>query len=239
MAAYSPFAATSCVVRAALGDAAVVQHEDLIRVAHGRDAVRHDDRRPLAHDAAQPGQDLLLGVGVHRRERVVQDQDRRIDHHRARERRALLLPARQRDAALPHRRLEAAREVRDVLVQPRHRRRRRDSRSGVRPGCPWLRPRLVGVPRPRRRRCRRWCRRRGTAPAARSRWRRAGGRAGSRGCRRRRSVTVPGGGSCSRGSRLIRVDLPEPVPPTNATVWPGSMRRLTSFRTGAVGVRDR
>ena len=29
-----------------------------------------------AHDAAQPRQDLLFGVGVHRRQRVVQDQDR-------------------------------------------------------------------------------------------------------------------------------------------------------------------
>ena len=42
------------VVRAALDDAAVVEHEDLVGVADGRDAVRHDDRRPLAHDAAQP-----------------------------------------------------------------------------------------------------------------------------------------------------------------------------------------
>ena len=36
--------------------------------------------------------------------------------------------------------------------------------------------------------------------------------------------TVPGGGSCSRGSRLTSVDLPEPVAPTIAAVWPASMR---------------
>ena len=99
------------VVRAALDDAAAVEHDDLIGVAHGRDAVRDDDRRPLPHHAAQPRQDLLLRVGVHRRQRVVQDQDARIDHQRARERRALLLAARQRDAALADQRVVALRET--------------------------------------------------------------------------------------------------------------------------------
>ena len=35
--------------------------------------------------------------------------------------------------------------------------------------------------------------------------------------------TEPRGGSCNRGRRLISVDLPEPVAPTKATVWPASM----------------
>ena len=45
-------------------------------------------------------------------------------------------------------------------------------------------------------------------------------------------VTAPGGGSCSRGSIAISVDLPDPVAPMSATVWPASMRRLTSSSTG-------
>ena len=35
--------------------------------------------------------------------------------------------------------------------------------------------------------------------------------------------TVPGGGSCSRASSEISVDLPEPVTPTSATVCPASI----------------
>ena len=53
--------------------------------------------------------------------------------------------------------------------------------------------------------------------------------------------TVPGGGSCSRGSRLISVDLPEPVAPTSATVWPGSMRerRRPAAPDGRSPIRER
>ena len=72
-----------------------------------------------AHHAAQPRQDLLLGVGVHRRQRIVEDQDPRVDEQRAREGRPLLLAARQRDAALADHRVVALRERRDVLVEPR------------------------------------------------------------------------------------------------------------------------
>src|SRR5437588_13022347 len=43
-------------VRAALGDAAVVEDEDLVRVLHRGDAVRDDDGRALAHDAPEPEQ---------------------------------------------------------------------------------------------------------------------------------------------------------------------------------------
>ncbi len=44
--------------------------------------------------------------------------------------------------------------------------------------------------------------------------------------------TVPGGGSKSRGSRLMSVDLPEPVGPTSATVCPASIRTDTCSSTG-------
>ena len=79
------------VVRAALGNATSSEHEDLIRVADSRHTVRDDDRRPRAHDRAKPEQNLLLGVGVNRRQRVIQNQDAGIDGNGARERRALFL----------------------------------------------------------------------------------------------------------------------------------------------------
>ena len=67
----------------------------------------------------RPREDLLLGVGVHGRQRIVEDQDARIDDDGARERGALLLAARQRDAPLADHRVVAVRKVGDVLVEPR------------------------------------------------------------------------------------------------------------------------
>jgi hypothetical protein len=43
--------------------------------------------------------------------------------------------------------------------------------------------------------------------------------------------TVPGGGSCSRASKLISVDFPDPVGPTIATVCPAAIRAETCCRT--------
>ena len=51
--------------------------------------------------------------------------------------------------------------------------------------------------------------------------------------------TVPGGGSCSRGSRLISVDLPDPVAPTSATVCPASIRSETSIEDRLLAARIR
>ena len=87
------------VVRAALDDAAAVEHEDLIGVAHRRHAVRHDERRPLrasrrAAASGSPPRCRCPPPTAHRRGSRMP----RIDHQRARDRRALLLPARQRDA---------------------------------------------------------------------------------------------------------------------------------------------
>ena len=48
--------------------------------------------------------DEQLGLGVDARRRLVEDQHARIERERARERQQLLLPDRQRRAALGHRR---------------------------------------------------------------------------------------------------------------------------------------
>src|SRR5438105_9087995 len=111
------------LVRAALDDAPLVEDADEVGVAHGRDAVRDDKAGALAHHAAQLGEDFLLGVGVNGRERVVEDEYARLAQHRARDRRALLLPARERDAALAHQRVEAFGEAAHVVAQARDLRR--------------------------------------------------------------------------------------------------------------------
>ena len=205
------------VVRAALGDAAALEHEDLVGVAHGGDPVRHDDRRCAASSrraaaTGSPPPCRCPPPTAHRRGSGCAGRARR-----PRERRALLLAARQRDAALPHRRGVALREVGDVLVEPR------DGGGRLHGTLAVLAAGSDGDRRRRTRRCRRACRRRGTAPAGRSRSRRAASASGMSRTSMPSMNTVPGGGSCSRGSRLISVDLPEPVAPTSATVWPGSM----------------
>ncbi len=55
--------------------------------------MRHDDRRAIAHHATQPRQNLFFGVGIHRRQRIVENQDARIDHDGARQGGALFLAA--------------------------------------------------------------------------------------------------------------------------------------------------
>ena len=82
-----------------------------------------DERRARAATGAQPGQHLLLGLGVERGQGVVQDQDARIARQRTGQRRALLLSARERETALAHHRLVARREVLHVLVELRQARR--------------------------------------------------------------------------------------------------------------------
>ena len=61
---------------------------------------------------------LLLRMRIDVRQGVVQDDDRRRLEQRACQGGALLLPARQRDAALAQNRLEAVSELSEVVGQP-------------------------------------------------------------------------------------------------------------------------
>ena len=63
-------------------------------------------------------QNFLFGVSVDGRQRIVQDQDPRIDGDGTGERRALLLATRKRDAALADDRFVAVGKVGDILVEP-------------------------------------------------------------------------------------------------------------------------
>ena len=66
---------TSSSWRAALDDPAVVEDEDLIGAATVDTRCDTMSRRALAHHAAQPLQNLLFGVGIHGRQRIVEHQD--------------------------------------------------------------------------------------------------------------------------------------------------------------------
>src|SRR5216683_1788001 len=66
------------VVRAALGDGAFDQDNDLVGIPDGGGAVGDQNRGAALHDAAQAAEDAFFGLGVHGGKRVVEDQDARI-----------------------------------------------------------------------------------------------------------------------------------------------------------------
>src|SRR5581483_3798509 len=74
------------LVRSARRDPAAVEDDELVRERDRREPVRDDQRRPAAHYLAQPLPDPRLGGRVHRRRRIVQDEDARVDGDCARDR---------------------------------------------------------------------------------------------------------------------------------------------------------
>jgi hypothetical protein len=154
-------------------------------------------------------QDFLFGVGIHRRQRIVQNQDAGIDQHRARDGGSLFLAAGQRDPALADHRVVALREIGDVFVEAR------DFRGGDDRAYRLSPPDLLAHPTqlPRWRRTRTRC-----CPASVSENR--NGSCGTNPIALRRTPsgrsrtstpsmnTVPGGGSCRRASSEISVDFP-------------------------------
>ena len=100
-----------------LHDAPLAQDHDEVGALHGGDAVADQERGARRHDALEAGQDLLLGVGVHGGQGVVQDQDAGVRGQGPRQRGALLLSAGERDAPLAHEGLVALGKVAHVLGQ--------------------------------------------------------------------------------------------------------------------------
>ena len=145
----------------------------------------HHDRAPRVH-RVELALDRRLGLGVDRRERVVEDQDRRVEQQRARERGALALSAREHHAALAHDRVVAVGQVLDVLRELR----------ALAPRAPPRRARR----RAGRTRCspRAWSRT-GTPPAAPSRCARRSVASGMRFTSMPSTKSWPSGTSKSRG----------------------------------------
>ena len=98
--AYSPPARDQLGVGAGLDDLAGLEDDDAVGALHGREAVRDDDRRAAAHRRFERGLDHPLAFGVERARRLVEQQQRRVLQHRARDRDALALAAREANAAL-------------------------------------------------------------------------------------------------------------------------------------------
>jgi hypothetical protein len=69
------------VVRAARRDPTPVDDHDFVREGNRRETVRDDQRRSPLHRLTQAESDARLGARVHRRGRVVEDQDARVDRN--------------------------------------------------------------------------------------------------------------------------------------------------------------
>src|SRR5215472_13696204 len=82
-------------VAARLDDAAGVDDDDAVGTLDRRQSVRDDDARAALHQSAERLLDEALGLGVERRRRLVEDEDRRVLEDRARDREALPLAARE------------------------------------------------------------------------------------------------------------------------------------------------
>src|SRR6187551_2796359 len=78
------------VMRPALHDAAVIEHEDLVGVANRREPVRDRNRRAVLGEAVEGLLHRALRLRVERARRLVQDQDGGIAEDRPRDRHALL-----------------------------------------------------------------------------------------------------------------------------------------------------
>ena len=98
-------------------DSPLVKNQNLICVPNGRHAMRNDDGCPLAHRSAKPIENFLLRIGIHRRQRIVENENLRIDEQRACNGSALLLTAGQGNPAFTDRCVVSVRKSRDVLVQ--------------------------------------------------------------------------------------------------------------------------
>ena len=85
---------------ALLHDPATVHHHDPVRLAHGGEPVRDDQRGPPAHHVAERFLHQPLALRVERAGRLVEQEDRRIAQDRASDRESLLLPAGQARAVL-------------------------------------------------------------------------------------------------------------------------------------------
>src|SRR5216684_3811909 len=104
-------------MRSALGDSAVNQNNNLVGVADRGGAVGNQNSGTALHNSAQAAKDALLGLRVHGRERIVEDQDARVADDGACNGGALLLSAGKSDAAFADHGVVGFAEVFDVAVQ--------------------------------------------------------------------------------------------------------------------------
>lgn len=107
-------------VRASLDDRALLEHDDLVGVDDGREAMRDDERRAALGDLVQGRLNAMLGLGVERRRGLVEHHDGRVLEDRARDSDALLLAATEAQSAFADLGLVSVGKAQDKVVDLRH-----------------------------------------------------------------------------------------------------------------------
>ena len=87
-------------MRAVLGDAALFQHENLIRILRGRNALGDDDRGHAFAQTLQASADGCVRLGIHGAQGVIEHQDAVVIQNRPGDGNALFLAAGQGHALL-------------------------------------------------------------------------------------------------------------------------------------------
>src|SRR5262249_4051261 len=109
---------------AALRDSTLVKYDDKICILYRRDSMRHEQAGSASHNLSQMSENLLFGVGVHRRKRIIQNQNSGSADQCSGNRRSLLLLTRKSDAAFSENRFVSVGKRFDVFGQSRFGRRR-------------------------------------------------------------------------------------------------------------------
>ncbi len=115
-------------MRAAFDDAAVIEHQDAVGVDDAGEPVRQDQGRAPGHQAVERALDDGFVLGIDRRQRLVENEDRRVAQQRPRDRQPLPLSAREPQAALADQSGIALRQRGDEVVRIGGARRRDDLR---------------------------------------------------------------------------------------------------------------
>ena len=95
-------------VRPPLDDPPAVHHHDQVAVEHRREPMRDDQRGAAAREPVEGVADQRLALGVERRGRLVEEQDRRVAQDGAGDREALALAAGELARRRRNRRVVAA-----------------------------------------------------------------------------------------------------------------------------------
>ena len=133
---YSPPRAVELLVRAALHDAAGVEHDDLVGVADGGEPVGDHQHRPLPHEPLDRLLHQPLRLGIERAGRFVEDEDRRIAKQGPGDGDPLALPAGEPGAPLAEQGVEPVGQLPDEGRRVGRLGRGLDLSPGWRPGEP-------------------------------------------------------------------------------------------------------
>src|SRR5690349_15245641 len=105
-------------MRPLLDNATLSQDDDAVRMAHGREPMRDDQRRAPRRKLIERLLDCRFRRRIERRRRLVENEDRRVLEENPSDSHALLLTARQLHAALADDGIKSSRKPRNHLLEP-------------------------------------------------------------------------------------------------------------------------